>query len=274
MIKAGWRRSIVAGILGKGKQFHLHTDKDSIGGYVLLCGDPGRVRKIAMHLENAKPVAENREFITFTGMLRGQRVSVSSTGIGGPSAAICVEELIKCGAHTFIRVGTSGGIKKDVAAGDLIIAAAAVRDEGTSREYMPVSYPAAADFSVCKALYEEAETLCDSALGNAYHIGVVQSKDSFYGETNPETMPVDDFLQKRWNAYIKLGCLASEMECAAIFSVAQTRGVRAGAVLLAIWNAQLSLEGAENKVVMDTGKAIACAVGAIKRLIESDKEKK
>ena len=261
----------MASILDDKKQFHLLTDKNDIGNYVILCGDPARVEKIAAHFENAEKVSQNREYTVYTGFLDGVRISAASTGIGGPSAAICVEELIKCGAHTFIRVGTSGGMREDVMGGDLCIASAAVRDDGTSREYMPLSYPAAADFEVVSALASAADEICDTTAGNSYHVGVIQSKDSFYGETNPETMAVSDMLKSKWEAYLKLGCLASEMECAAIFSVALTRGVRAGGVVLAIWNVERTAKGLESTVVMDTEKAVKCAVGAMKKLINKDK---
>lgn len=256
----------MADIFGE-KEFHLKIEKGDIGEYVILCGDPDRVSKIAAYFDNPKKVAQNREYTIYTGELCGKKISAASTGIGGPSAAICVEELVHCGAKVMIRVGTSGGIREDVVGGDLVIATSAVRAEGTSFEYLPAGYPAAADFSVVRALADEAEALCDKSFGNSYHVGVVQSKDSFYGETNPETMPVSAALLNNWNAYVALGCLTSEMECAAIFSVAQTRGVRAGAVLLSIWNVEREKMGLESPVVMDTDKAIKCAVGAIKRLM-------
>lgn len=256
----------MADIFGK-KEFHLQIKKGDIGEFVILCGDPARVPKIAAYFENAVKVSSNREYTIYTGALNGVKVSAASTGIGGPSAAICVEELVHCGAKVLIRVGTSGGIREDVVGGDLVIATSAVRAEGTSYEYLPEGYPAVADFDVVRALSDEAEVLCDGSLGNSYHIGVVQSKDSFYGETNPETMPVSDMLMGKWKAYVALGCLTSEMECAAIFSVAQTRGVKAGAVLLSIWNVERSKIGLESPVTTDTDRAIRCAVGAIKRLI-------
>ena len=253
------------------RAFHLLTKKGEIAPYVILCGDPGRVPKIAAHLDNAVLVSENREYILYGGTLNGTPVTVASTGIGGPSAAICVEELIRCGAHTFIRVGTSGGIKRSVVGGDLVIASAAVRDCGTSREYLPEGYPAAADFDVTEALRDSARELCDGSFGNSYHIGVVQSKDSFYGETNPEDMPMANMLLNRWEAYVRLGCLTSEMECAAIYAVAAARGARAGAVLLSIWNVELDKAGLENPFTKDTDRAIRCAVNAVKRLAERDK---
>ena len=253
-------------IYGDGTQYHIQVKPGDVGEYVILCGDPGRVEKIAAYLDNPVFVSQNREYTIYNGYIDTTLVTVASTGIGGPSAAICVEELIKCGAKFFIRVGTSGGIRTDVVGGDLVIATAAVRDDGTSREYLHESYPAAADFNIVRALADEAATLCDSTVGNGYHVGVVQSKDSFYGETDPESMPISDALLKRWESYVRLGCLTSEMECAAIFAVAQTRGVYAGAVMLAIWNVEDLKVNPNPLINTDTAKAIKCAVGAIQRI--------
>jgi len=247
-------------------RFHLKvTDKD-VGKYVILPGDPGRVEKIADYLDGARLIASNREYVTYTGSLNGEKVSVVSTGIGGPSAAIAVEELVKCGCHTFIRVGTCGGINLNVTGGDLVIASAAVRAEGTSSEYLPDGYPAAADFGVVTALAHSAKEL-----GGNYHVGVVQSKDSFYGEVEPESMPTSAKLIDKWNAYIKCGCLASEMEAAAIFAVALTHGARAGAVLTALWNVERSKAGLPDNVCESGESAIKCAVGAVRRLIGSER---
>lgn len=251
-------------IAGSEKQFHINVSKEDVGKYVILCGDPGRVPKIAQYLEDAKEVSFNREFRVYTGFLNGEKVTVASTGIGGPSAAICVEELIMCGSHTFIRVGTSGGMGEKVKAGDLLIATSAIRDDGTSREYMPLSVPATADFYVTSALAKAAKNTSP----DSFHVGVVQSKDSFYGETNPETMPAKEMLFEKWNAYLNVSCLCSEMECASIFSVAMARGVRAGAILLAIWNVTRPDTGR----VFDTSLAIKTAIEAMKVLISEDKE--
>ncbi len=261
------------GLLQGDKQFHLQVTAEQIGKYVILPGDPGRVPKIAAYLEHAEQVASNREYNTYTGTLNSEKVSVVSTGIGGPSAAIAVEELIKCGAHTFIRVGTSGGINRKVIGGDLLIASAAVRAEGTSKEYLPSDYPAAADFTVLKALDQAAAELSEDADGKRYHVGVVQSKDSFYGETEPENMPVSGELLSRWEGYVRCGCLTSEMEAAAIYSVAIARGVRAGAVLTALWNVERSKAGLSDPLCMDSTRAIRCAVSAIAKLIEADRKK-
>lgn len=260
----------MAALLEGKKQFHLQTEPGEIGRYVILPGDPGRVPKIAAYLENPRQIACNREFTTYTGSLDGVPVSVVSTGIGGPSAAIAVEELIKCGADTFIRVGTSGGIDQKVIGGDLLIASAAIRGDGTSKEYLPPDYPAVADFTVLKALEAAAKELSCDEDGKRYHVGVVQSKDSFYGETNPETMPIAEYLEARWQAYIRCGCLTSEMEAATIYSVAIARHVRAGAVLTALWNVERSNAGLSDPICHDSTRAIQCAVNAVRKLIAED----
>ena len=263
----------MADLLQGEKQFHLQVTADQVGKYVILPGDPGRVPKIATYLEQAEQIAYNREYNTYTGILNGEKVSVVSTGIGGPSAAIAVEELIKCGAHTFIRIGTSGGIDLSVVGGDLLIASAAVRAEGTSKEYLPPDYPAAADFTVLKALDEAAAELSEDADSKRYHVGVIQSKDSFYGETEPENMPVAAELLSRWEGYVRCGCLTSEMETAAIYSVAIARHVRAGAVLTALWNVERSKAKLSDPLCMDSTRAIRCAVNAIAKLIEADRKR-
>ena len=262
----------MASILDGERQFHIHTLPDEVGRYVILPGDPGRVPKIAAFLEDAVQVAQNREYNVYTGTLCGEKVSVCSTGIGGPSAAIAVEELIKCGADTFIRMGTCGGIQLKIWGGDLIVASSAIRGEGTSYEYLPTGYPAAADFEVVKALADAADALSSDDNGNRYHVGVVHSKDSFYGQVEPDGSGVAEDVKKRWNSYVKCGCLASEMECSAIYSVGLVRGVRCGGVLTALWNAERSKLGMPDTLTDDSTRGIKCAVNAIKLLIERDKK--
>lgn len=252
------------------RQFHIRAKKGEVGRYVILPGDPGRVPAIADLLDDARQIAQNREYNLYTGTLDGVPVSVCSTGIGGPSAAIAVEELVKCGADTFIRIGTSGGVRLDVTGGDLCIATAAIRSEGTTAEYLPAGYPAAADFEVVRALADTAATLCDGTFGNKYHVGVVHSKDSFYGEVEPENSAVTEKLIQEWEGYEKCGCLTSEMECAAVFAVSLLRGARAGAVLTALWNVKRSKTGMEDNIVSDSSRAIECAVGAVRWLIKQD----
>ena len=243
----------------EGMQYHLGIKNGDVGKYVILPGDPKRCSKIAALLDDAKLVADNREFITYTGFLGKERVSVTSTGIGGPSAVIAMEELVRAGADTFIRVGTCGGMQPQVKSGDLVIATGAVRMEGTSREYAPVEFPAVADFHLAGALERAAQKL-----DFPYHMGVVQCKDSFYGQHEPEKMPVGYELQEKWNAWVKLGCLASEMESAALFVTASYLRVRAASVFLTVANQEREKLGLENRVVHDTQKAIRTAVEAVR----------
>lgn len=248
------------------REFHINTAPGEVGRYVLLPGDPGRCEKIANYFENPKLIAHNREYVTYTGELNGVPVSVTSTGIGGPSAVIALEELIHCGADTFIRVGTSGGMQENVMGGDVCIATGAVRFEGTSHEYAPPEWPAVATFEVVQALKNGADKL---KLRN--HVGVVQCKDSFYGQHSPQTMPVDYRLENKWNAWLRLGCLCSEMESAALFTAAAARGVRIGSVMLVIANQTRRALGLEDPQVYDTEIPIRVAIEAIKELIEKDR---
>lgn len=246
-----------------GTQYHIGLKKGDAGEYVILPGDPKRCVKIAQYFDDAKLIADNREFVTYTGYLDGTKVSVTSTGIGGASAAIAMEELVKAGAKTFIRVGTCGGMQIDVKGGDIVIAAGAIRMEGTSKEYAPVEFPAIANLDVVNALIQSAKNL-----GYTYHAGVVQCKDSFYGQHSPETMPVGYELMNKWEAWKRLGCLASEMESAALFVVASYLKVRVGSVFLTVANQEREKAGLDNPVVHDTEKAIKTAIEAIKLLKE------
>ncbi len=245
-----------------GKQYHIDIKEGDVGEYVILPGDPKRCAKIAAYFDDAKLVADKREYVTYTGYLNGVKVSVTSTGIGGPSAAIALEELVKAGAKTFIRVGTCGGMQLDVKSGDAVIATGAIRMEGTTREYAPIEFPAVADFDVVNALVSSAKEL-----GFPHHAGVVQCKDSFYGQHEPHKMPVNYELENKWQAWVKLGCLASEMESAALFVVASYLKVKVGSVFLVVANQEREKQGLENPVVHDTDGAIKIAVNAIKKLI-------
>jgi len=252
-------------------RFHLGIRTGDVGRYVILPGDPGRVPKIAALLDNAKQIAYNREYNTYTGMLLGEKVSVVSTGIGGASTAIAVEELIMSGSDTFIRIGTSGGMDMKVLGGDLVVASGAIRSEGTSREYIPIEYPAVPDFDVMTALKQAGDALSSDVDGNRCHVGVVHCKDSFYGEIDPTNVPVSEKLSAAWDAYVRCGCLTSEMESAALFAVATARGVRAGSVFTALWNVERTKAGLPDKVCESSERAIKCAVEAVKILINKDK---
>ena len=253
---------------GSGKQYHINVGKGEVGKYVILPGDPKRCEKIAAHFENAKLIADSREYVTYTGYLEGVKVSVTSTGIGGPSAAIALEELVKCGADTFVRVGTCGGMDLNVKGGDMVVATGAIRMEGTSKEYAPIEFPAVANLEVVNSLVKSSKEL-----NKTYHAGVVQCKDSFYGQHSPETKPVSYELMDKWNAWMRCGCLASEMESAALFVVGSYLRVRVGSVFLVIANQERERAGMENIQVHDTESAIEVAVQAIRNLIKADKEK-
>lgn len=231
--------------------YHVRLRKGDVGRYVLLPGDPFRTDIMAEYLDDAKLIAHHREHKTWTGKLCGVPVSITSTGMGCPSTAIAVEELIACGADTFIRVGTAGTVceRSEDPCWDGAINIAAVRDEGTTTHYIPIEYPAVADRHVVEALSQAAK-----ARGLKYIEGITQSKDSFYGETEPETMPNEARLKRRFEAWRRGNVVSSEMEAAAIFVISSIRGCRAGSIMAF-------------KDIRDT---IQVAVDAIKLLIEQD----
>lgn len=247
------------------REYHIQVAAGEVGRYVIMPGDPKRCAKIARYFDDPVLIADNREYVTYTGTLDGVKVSVTSTGIGGPSAAIAMEELRLVGADTFIRVGTCGGMQPEVKSGELVIATGAVRMEGTSREYAPMEFPAVADLSVTNALVAAAR-----AKGYPMHVGVVQCKDSFYGQHEPETKPVGYELMNKWEAWKRLGCLASEMESAALFIVASYLRVRVGSCFLVVANQEREKLGMENPVAHDTDMAIKVAVEGIRNLISED----
>lgn len=247
------------------KQFHIHCAPGDVGRYCILPGDPGRVPAIAALLDDAHPVAQNREYVTWTGTLLGQRVSVCSTGIGGPSAAIAMEELHKCGADTFVRTGTCGGIDLSVQSGDIVVATGAVRYEHTSLEYAPLEFPAVPDLGVTNCLARAVK-----ALALPLHTGVVQCKDSFYGQHDPAASPVSYELQAKWESWKRLGVKASEMESAALFVVASALGCRCGSCFHVIWNQEREAAGLDQPMSEDTSAAIRVAVEGLKLLITED----
>lgn len=248
-------------------QYHIGLDASMVEGakYAILAGDPGRIEAIAQGMERPKFLASNREYTSYLGYLNGQPVVVMSHGIGGPSTAIAVEELAQLGVTTMIRVGTSGGMQQQVRAGDAVIVQAAIRQDGTSREYLPIEYPAVADFQVTAALKTVAER------GHVpHHVGVVQCKDSFYGQHAPQRMPVVGELLAKWEAWIKGGALVSEMETAALFVVSSVLRVRAGAVMLCIWNQERDQAGLPHEECHDTQGVIDLAIAAVAELMRQD----
>ncbi len=252
----------------KNRLYHIQVAPGEVGEYVLLPGDPKRCAKIAEFFDDPILVADSREFVTYTGTLDGRKISVTSTGIGGPSTAIAVEELACCGVKTFLRVGTCGGMALPVKGGDIVVATASIRMEGTSRQYAPIEFPAVADFTVTAALREAA-----NALGYPFHLGVVQCKDSFYGQHEPEKKPVSNELIEKWQAWLRLGTLASEMESAPLFVIGSALGVRTGAVFQVYANQERALHGLDNPILKDSTPAIRTAIEAVRILMKQDERR-
>lgn len=250
------------------KQFHIPAIPGDVGRYCILPGDPDRCKQIAQYLENPVHLGQKREFNIWNGTLCGERVTVCSTGIGGPSTAIAIEELANCGADTMIRVGTCGGISIDVKSGDVVIASGAIRQDGTSHEYAPAAFPAVPSHEVLFAL-----TAATKKLGLSHHVGVVQSKDSFYGQHMPSRMPTSSELLEKWSAWKSLGALASEMETSTLFVVGAHRRLRTGAIFLSVWNQERYTAGldTDQNESHDTAPAIEAAVEALKILISEDR---
>ena len=250
------------------EMYHIGLTKNNLEGakYALLTGDPGRVDDIAKKVKKYKKLNTKREYTSYLMEIDNEKVLAISTGMGGPSTAICVEELAMLGIEYLIRIGTSGGMQLDVEAGDIVVAQAAIRQEGTSKEYIPIEFPAVADLSVTNALVESAKELKYTV-----HTGVVQCKDSFYGQHSPERMPVADELLSKWQAWIKAGTLCSEMETASLYALSQVLKLHAGAVLLVIWNQERENAGLDNKNDFDTSKAIEVAIRAVRKLICQNK---
>ncbi len=251
--------------------YQSSIDLDSTVGakYAILPGDPARVKVIANFLDNPKPLSVHREFTSYEGFIEGEKVIVISTGMGGPSAAMAVEELYKIGVHTFIRLGTCGAMQMEILSGEIVIPTGAIRQEGTTKEYIHVEFPAVPNFDVTLALRDAAKEV-----GAKYNIGVVQSKDSFFGQHEPLRMPIGKELKGKYDAWIRAGTLASEMECSAVFIVAQILGARAGAVLHVIWNKEREDAGLSNQTMRDMTNAILTVREGLRELIRQDKGKR
>ena len=244
------------------KQYHIGFDGSHGATYAILPGDPGRVEKIASFLDNPRFHHKNREYTTWLGEINGKTVMVISTGMGGPSTAIALEELYVTGIRNFIRVGTCGGMALPVMGGDVVIATGSIRMEGTTREYVPIEFPAVANLEITNALVQAAKNM-----GQKWHAGIVHCKDSFYGQHSPDRMPVGYDLKNKWDAWLKAGTLGSEMESAALFVVSQFLGARAGCVLNVVWNQERAKAGMSNPHCHDTEAAIKTAVEAVRILI-------
>lgn len=257
----------------QGKEYHIALGKGDVGRYVLLPGDPGRTELISKFFDEAKEIAFNREFRTFTGYITGYngekiKISTTSTGIGCPSTAICVEELAKIGADTFIRVGTAGSLQREVEIGDVVISTSAVREEGTTRQYIPLSYPAVASLEVTNALIESAKKL-----GFRWHAGIVHCKDAFYieSEEGMPPLPIQEYNELLWKAWERGNVLATSMESAALFVISSIKKLFAGEIL-AIIGATWSKTPIVKKVGIE--EAIKIAIEAVKILSFNRGQKK
>lgn len=249
---------------------HIKCKVGDVGKYVLLPGDPGRVSKIASYLDDAKHVQTNREYEIWTGYLEGEKVSVMSTGMGGPSAAIGLEELKMIGADTFIRIGTCGGIDPSLEPGTLIIPTGAIRKDGTGNEYVPIEFPAVPDFELVTALKAASDKL-----GYTNELGIVECKDSYYGQHSPERMPAKYELQQKWQAWKMAGAIGSEMESSTLFIVSSVLRVRCATVLLLCRNREREDSMNTGLVrVTEIAPAIETAIKALRNVIMDDKKRK
>jgi len=247
------------------KKYHIGLARADVGDYVLAPGDPFRTPLIAKHLEDAKEVGFSREYRTFTGKVEGVPVSAMSTGMGGPSVAIGVEELHELGVHTVLRVGTCGALQPGVKVGDLVIALASVRSEGTSDGYVPREYPAVASLHMVNALVEAAETA-----KAPYHVGIMRSVDALYSDLVPEKMPRPD-LRLELDMWTKAGVIGNDMEASTLYVVSRIRGMRAGTICLCVDEVGAGEIHHLDPSYMD--RMVSVAVGAIRILIKRDKER-
>ncbi|MBS4751094.1 nucleoside phosphorylase [Carnobacteriaceae bacterium zg-ZUI78] len=252
------------------KMLHIALKKGDVGEYAFLPGSPERALKISKYLENSEKVAQNREHTTYAGYLDGVKVTVTSTGMGGPSTAITVEELAKLGVKTFIRIGTCASVSPKVKRGDVVIPNGCVKMEGTSLHYTPVEFPAVPDYYLLKELEKAA-----IKLGYEYNIAPSITKDSFYTQTEPETKPVSYELINKWNAYERSGATSTEMESATLFSVTGTiEGCRSATVLVSATNYKNYSSDAKTYPGDLEERAILTAIEAMKEVIKADSQQK
>jgi uridine phosphorylase len=245
------------------KKYHVGLAQGEVGKYVLIPGDPGRTPMIARHLDGAREVAFNREYRTFTGSLDGVPVSTISSGMGGPSVAIGVEELRELGVHTFVRVGTCGAAQPEVKMGDLVIALGAVRSEGTPNGYIPTEYPAVASLEVVNALVAAAE-----ASAVPHHVGIIRSIDALYSDLVPDEMP-RLHLRDELEMWARAGVLSNDMESSTLFVVSRLRRLRAGAINLCVDELGAGEIKHLDPSYMD--RMLSVAVDAVRRLIRLDR---
>jgi uridine phosphorylase len=247
------------------RKYHVGLATGEVGGYVLMPGDPFRTALIARYLEGAEEKAFSREYRTFTGTVAGVPVSTCSSGIGGPSAAIAVEELSELGAHTFLRVGTCGAAQPGMRLGELVIATGSVRSEGTPNGYVPLEFPAIASIDIVAACREAAR-----AAGASAHLGIIRSVDALYSDLIPSSMPRREDLEHELEVWARAGVVANDMESATILVVSSVRKLRAGVILLVV--DELGAGEIHHLDPSHMDRMLRVAVDAIRRLIEQDRD--
>ena len=241
-----------------GKQPHLQVEAGDLAEIALLPGDPGRVDRIAEQCDSATTVAQNREYKVVNATYEGQELTIASTGIGSPSAAIAVEELERGGVQTVIRVGTAGALQADIEVGDMVVATGAAKAEGTSKRYEAAEIPAVPDHEVLSTLVGAAEDRDE-----VVHVGPIGTDDAYYAET--------DEIVAEWEA---AGLTAVEMEAAAIFTLARRKGLSAGAICTIDGNLVAGTQKGEGegelppKAKDNVERAIGIALDAVARLAD------
>lgn len=249
------------------KAMHLGVTKEDVGRYAFLPGSPERAEKIAKHFDNAEEIAFNREYRTFIGTLDGEKVSVTSTGIGGPSTAIAIEELYECGVDTMMRIGTCASLSETVSKGDILLPKGAVKMEGTSDHYLPREFPAVPSFEMMNIMYETIKEL-----GYVLHTNVSITKSSFHSQTKPDAQPVSETLNRKWNEYLRGGATTTSMECSVLFSVTQALGIRGASVLVSATDYKVFDNQKPGDSYDIEERAIKSGIESMRRIIKKDQK--
>ena len=248
------------------KMMHIAVSEGEVGRYVFLPGSVERAALIAAHFDNAKMLVHHREHLTYVGELDGERVAVTSTGIGGPSAGIAVEELFQCGADTMMRIGSCASTAPHVGIGHVIIPKGAVRMEGTGNHYLPIEFPAVPDYESFKALKHAA-----IESGYPFDTGITITKDSYYTEVSPETKPVYPELKWKWDAYLKGGATNTSMECSLLFLAGASLGIRMSSVMICATDYNAYSNDDSDYPRDWEQRAIEVGIAAMRKLISNDR---
>ena len=245
----------------------LHTGvaQGEVGRYVLIPGSVERAKLISEYFDEPRLLCQNREFLTYVGTLEGVPVAVTSTGIGGPSTAITVEELHACGADTFIRVGSCASTSPKSCIGDVIIPSGAVRMEGVGDHFMPLEFPAVPDYGIFRHLEAAARRS-----GYPYNTGVTITKDSFYTQGSPETKPVCEELKYKWKAYERAGATNTSMECAPLFLMGAALGLRTASIMVCATNFHAYSNDKKNYPSNWERRAIEVTIAGLRDIIRDD----